>query len=136
MPFYIKIIKNNRSFYVNVFTCGLIIFVSFYSIIQINLLLKKIVLFSTLILLLPFIFLFQKQNKFDSWIGELSYPIYINHFLVMFWVESAAAQLKLPVHNAVSTAIILCSSIVFAIVINATLQPIINRLRAKIRDQT
>ena len=136
MPFYIKIIKNNRSFYVNVFTCGLIIFVSFYSVIQIDLLLKKIVLFSMFILLLPFIFLFQKQNKFDSWIGELSYPIYINHFLVMFWVESAAAQLKLPVHNALSTAVILCSSIVFAIVINATLHPMIDRLRAKIRDHT
>ena len=36
----------------------------------------------TIIVTLPFVFLYTKQNRLDAAIGELSYPLYILHFLV------------------------------------------------------
>lgn len=31
----------------------------------------------------PFIFIFTRSNRIDKWIGDLSYPVYIIHFLVI-----------------------------------------------------
>ncbi|XWW44324.1 acyltransferase [Fibrella sp. USSR17] len=36
----------------------------------------------TIIATLPFVFLYTKQNRLDAKIGELSYPLYILHFLI------------------------------------------------------
>ena len=46
--------------------------------------LLMIVLFT---LALPFMFHFQKHNRWDRWIGELSYPIYIVHWPIMVMVN-------------------------------------------------
>ncbi len=43
---------------------------------------KTISYFLALSLGLPFIFYLTKNNKFDRWIGDFSYPIYISHLLV------------------------------------------------------
>lgn len=40
--------------------------------------------YSLFVLLLPFIFLFSKNNKYDRIAGELSFPIYIGHHFIMF----------------------------------------------------
>ena len=36
---------------------------------------------------LPVIFIFTRNNPFDRWIGEFSYPIYILHFAVLYFVN-------------------------------------------------
>ncbi len=41
------------------------------------------ILFGLSILLLPFLFRLSKDNKLDRYLGELSYPIYVCHFLVI-----------------------------------------------------
>ena len=35
-------------------------------------------------LLTPFVFCYSKSNRFDRWIGELSFPVYLIHHLIMF----------------------------------------------------
>lgn len=44
---------------------------------------KMLALFFLTIILLPFIFKLTKNNKKDKFIGELSYPVYISHFLII-----------------------------------------------------
>lgn len=43
--------------------------------------------FMLLLIGLPVIFLFTKNNTFDRWIGEFSYPIYISHIAVLYFVN-------------------------------------------------
>lgn len=47
--------------------------------------LRPVYLFSAVLLIL-LTFFFQNKMEFDRWIGELSYPIYLGHILV---IESA-----------------------------------------------
>lgn len=44
--------------------------------------------YTSILLAIPFLFLFFKSNKFDNKIGELSYPIYICHKLVFYTLKS------------------------------------------------
>jgi peptidoglycan/LPS O-acetylase OafA/YrhL len=37
---------------------------------------------------LPFLFIFFKTNKLDRYIGELSYPIYVSHLLVISFLQN------------------------------------------------
>jgi peptidoglycan/LPS O-acetylase OafA/YrhL len=44
---------------------------------------KEILYFSSIVLLIPVLFNCLKRNRFDTQIGELSYPVYISHFLII-----------------------------------------------------
>jgi peptidoglycan/LPS O-acetylase OafA/YrhL len=59
-----------------------IIYLSTYQFIP-NENLKEFFLFFATILSLPFIFHKTKNQKYDRFIGELSYPVYISHFLII-----------------------------------------------------
>jgi peptidoglycan/LPS O-acetylase OafA/YrhL len=45
--------------------------------------LKELIYFSAIITFIPFLFNFLKNIKWDNRIGELSYPVYISHMLVI-----------------------------------------------------
>jgi peptidoglycan/LPS O-acetylase OafA/YrhL len=45
--------------------------------------LKELIYFSAIITFIPFLFNFLKKIKWDNRIGELSYPVYISHMLVI-----------------------------------------------------
>jgi peptidoglycan/LPS O-acetylase OafA/YrhL len=36
---------------------------------------------------LPILFDYSRRSKVDTWIGELSYPVYLNHFVVMVMLQ-------------------------------------------------
>ncbi len=44
---------------------------------------KKIIYMSVLVISIPFVFEYTKKNKIDRFLGELSFPIYISHWLVI-----------------------------------------------------
>lgn len=46
--------------------------------------------------LLPFIFLFSQKNKFDRWLGELSFPMYIIHSFIIKVLQSNQYLLDNP----------------------------------------
>lgn len=45
--------------------------------------LRQIAYFGLILMCMPFLFRFTNRWKFDRWLGELSYPIYIGHFLIL-----------------------------------------------------
>lgn len=133
LPYYRKVLKEKLQQYSKIITYTLIVFTLIYAQISLDTTFKKILLYSGFIFLLPFIFLFQDQNKVDKWIGELSYPIYINHMLVMFWVAYAAEQLALPVNNIYYPIVVIVFSVLFAIILNMIVQSWVEKIRTTIK---
>lgn len=67
---------------------------------------KSPLLYGVLFFSLPVIFLGSKDNRLDRSLGNLSYPVYISHFLLML----VASYFKLPVTGfSISVSAILCS---------------------------
>ena len=132
-PLYSKLFKNNLQLYSRIFTLFLIVFTLSCALIPIENDLKKLILITTFVILLPFCFFFQDSNRFDQWIGDLSYPIYINHMLVMFWVAYAAENLKMPVNNIYYALAVILVSVVFGIVLNMSVGAYFESVRGRFR---
>jgi peptidoglycan/LPS O-acetylase OafA/YrhL len=95
---------------------------------------KEMILLVSFVALIPFVFIFQQRYRFDSWIGNLSYPIYICHMLVIECMRYAIIgkiQL-LDFHFAIS-AVSVFVSIVFAIALNVIVGERFEKLRDKFR---
>lgn len=65
-------------------------------------------------LAIPPIFLFTKRNKFDRYIGELSYPIYISHYLITYLLKPVVGNWGLERFGG---AIIAAVTIVFCMML-------------------
>ncbi len=82
--------------------------------------------------LLPLAFLFQSRHRLDKIIGELSYPIYICHALVILffgWLLDGT-QLRQP---AMFTALVVAGCIGFAALLNSLIAAPVERLRRRLR---
>ncbi len=70
--------------------------------------------YSIITLSLPILFIFSKRIKFDRMIGELSYPIYITHALILGTLGRFNFLINTNINKMVSIAII----VIVAILIN------------------
>jgi hypothetical protein len=70
-----------------------LVFILNYFLIPVRDAYKAAALFSTFALLLPLAFLYQNGSARDRKIGELSYPIYIGHMLVISTISVLARKL-------------------------------------------
>ncbi|MGZ5148490.1 MAG: acyltransferase family protein [Burkholderiales bacterium] len=75
---------------VSVGTGVLVAFSIVYALIPLSDGSKTLLLFAVFAIGLPLAFMFQNAHPLDSAIGELSYPIYICHVLVIWWVKRVA----------------------------------------------
>jgi peptidoglycan/LPS O-acetylase OafA/YrhL len=107
-------IKNIYLFIITTFT---ILFVCFFP--QYNLFfnesfsLKSLIYFIVFSISLPFIFKYTRDLKYDSIIGNLSYPIYLVHMLVLIFVT------KMPLHDPITNALLAIGfAIGFSILLN------------------
>ena len=64
----------------------------------------------------PYIFLFTKTSRFDRWIGELSYPIYIIHIAMLYvvgklyrmqWIDGSSGTLVGILLTVISSMILI-----------------------------
>jgi len=81
---------------------------------------------TTFFMSLPFVFILTKNWKIDSYIGELSYPIYISHFFVL----TVISVLKIPLIGGVGLILTL-STIVFSVILNEFVAKKIEKIRQK-----
>jgi peptidoglycan/LPS O-acetylase OafA/YrhL len=63
---------------------------------------------------LPFVFSYTKDNKIDQRIGDLSYPVYISHFLILYSTLPFLNRLKLAEYGGFVTSVV---TILFSIVL-------------------
>jgi len=82
--------------------------------------------------LLPLAFIFQCRHKWDRAIGELSYPLYISHMLVILLFEHLAAGFK-AAHPAAAVVAVVVASLAAAAALNLTVGTRVERWRRRIK---
>jgi peptidoglycan/LPS O-acetylase OafA/YrhL len=86
---------------------GILIFILLYDSLTFNF--KNHLFFIVFALSIPFIFYRSKHNKIDRYIGELSYPIYLIHILIISIVNRIGFQIPLSLNISVMLLSILSS---------------------------
>lgn len=86
---------------------------------------KKFACFALLFSVIPFLFKATKNNKFDRYIGELSYPVYICHILVIHITSLFFAEHK-PAYYCLITIVI---SIGLSVLLNEIIAKPIEQFR-------
>jgi peptidoglycan/LPS O-acetylase OafA/YrhL len=90
-------------------------------------------LLSMFICLVPLTFLFQQRHVLDSRIGDLSYPIYINHVLAFHLWGYSIKKLGFQSEPLIAAGGVLVS-ISFAILLNAAVAEPIEKLRRRVKQ--
>ncbi len=134
LPLYRRLMTvrmiNNLSVYASIFL--LVVFAGFPLILPLRELYQSLILFPLFLLLLPLAFIFQNRFDFDNRIGELSYPIYIVHYVVI-WAARLLFQ-KLHINDTdlfVFASIML--SILFAYLLNICIGRKVEEFRLRIK---
>jgi peptidoglycan/LPS O-acetylase OafA/YrhL len=117
MPFYKKLMREKVIPFAAVATACMVACIVLYSLVPLKEFVREPLLFALFVAVLPFAFIFQNQSVLDKKIGELSYPIYIGHILVIWAVASAAGKVGIS-DVYVTTAFSVVISILFAVVLN------------------
>lgn len=133
LPRYRKLFVGKLAICSSAATYLLIVLTVVYFLIPVRELYKTICLFAIFLVLVPLTFQFQNRNKFDSWIGSLSYPIYINHMLVILVVGFFFSRAGIK-SAFLSTTTIVVGSIVFAIVLEKWIAQPFETIRARIKS--
>lgn len=137
LPFYIKhISKEKVGKYAKLSTLAIIFIAFIFWPLPIPPHIKILFLFVLFIILLPLIFLFELKGGWDKKIGELSYPIYICHILVIYFVVAMLDKFYIK-----NTLLVTIFSIVFTILFSILLNRVIgipvesfrNRYRVKLK---
>ena len=81
--------------------------------------------FLAFFLSLPFVFILSKKWTKDRYIGELSYPIYISHILVLMLVN----YLKIPIIGSIGLV-----TIIFTVLLSVLLNEVIAKKVERIRQ--
>lgn len=107
---------------------AIIIFTFVYTLVDFR---GKYISFQVLLFIaLPHIFLLTKRVKYDRWIGELSYPIYISHLLVKAIVITIG--IKFNIEFGGSVGLIVCVvSILFSIFLNQVIEIPLDKYRQR-----
>lgn len=92
-----------------------------------------IFLIALFILSLPFLFHFQSIYKWDRRIGDLSYPIYISHMLVVVNSEMLLGIFDIKYTSILGSSIIVIATIVISFLLNLTVGKYIESKRDKVK---
>lgn len=76
---------------------------------------KELIFYTIFILLLPYFFHVTKSNKFDRSIGELSYPIYISHILIIQIINFSSIHF---LSNNIKSLVIISTTIAISFLLN------------------
>lgn len=105
-----------------------------YWLIPLNEILKSAILFTSFLGLIPFTFLFQERHRLDNWIGNLSYPIYIGHMLVIRAVLYGSSGLGFLRNSYVYAFVSVVGSIILAIALNAWIGEPFEKIRRRFKS--
>lgn len=137
LPFYIKQISIEKvGKYAKLSTIAIIFLALIFWPLPISPNIKILFLFASFTILLPLIFLFKLKGGWDKKIGELSYPIYICHILVIYFVVAVLDEFYIK-NTLLITIFSVVLSILFSILLNKVIgipvESLRNRYRAKFR---
>lgn len=114
-------------------TLAMVIIVVIYPLIPLGEVVRSPMLMMLFIFAIPLTFIYQNGSEIDRLIGELSYPIYIGHLLVVRIVKEVAAA----VGNAdpyVICASAISFSILFAMILNKLIGQPMEKVRWRLKE--
>lgn len=95
----------------------------------------SIALFALFTLLLPFLFHFQSQKRWDRKIGELSYPIYVSHTLMINVIDAFLNKFNIEFKPLSSTIIVVITTIFVSFIINQAAEKFLEPIRSKVKEK-
>tara|TARA_R100000935_G_C2840897_1_gene170916 strand:+ start:3084 stop:4160 length:1077 start_codon:yes stop_codon:yes gene_type:complete len=104
--------------------CSIIIFILFYNFLPLPY--KDIIYIITFFISLPYIFILSKNWKWDRYIGELSYPIYISHLFVLKFIIA----FKILMLGGLGLALTVCT-IIFSVLLIELVSKRIEDIRSR-----
>lgn len=84
---------------------------------------KDIIYFTTVVLSIPLLFNFLKKSKLDNKIGELSYPVYISHMLVVMVCGGFSSAI---INSSYTIAVL---TIIFSLMLNRFISTPVDNFR-------
>jgi len=132
LPLYKKMLGARIESLSCVATCILILCSVFYFVVPVSSVYKTSVLFLFFILFLPLTFIFQNKNGLDRKIGDLSYPIYIGHFLVIYLTDIYFKRLGISDELVITIASVVLS-VVLAVGLNRIIGDRVESMRGKLK---
>lgn len=132
LPFY-KQFKPEKLKIISTFATYFLIFLSLtYFLIPLKEIYKTALLFVFFLTLLPFTFIFQNNSSLDRHIGNLSYPIYINHMLIIWLITFFTEIIGVDNRYILSISSVFIT-IIFAIILNKFLGVPLEKIRNAIK---
>ena len=116
-------------------TLFFIVIILVFYLVDINSLLKPLVLIGSFILALPMLAKFQQGSDLDDWIGSFSYPIYICHWVVIDVTKFLVEQGFLAYGGAAFYLTILVATLFFAYLLDSLISKRVESLRVLYRRQ-
>lgn len=95
---------------------------------------KSIIMVSIFVISLPMLAKFQRENSLDSWIGNLSYPIYICHWLVIDIMKLFFDRKDYIQKNLYFLSVVVFT-IIFAIFIEKFINTKVDEVRERVRNR-
>lgn len=111
----------------------LAILICVYSILPLPDSIKTVALMALFVALVPLAFLYQSRSGFDKRLGDLSYPIYIGHILMIVLVGVVLRMLHWATGALIQTILNILLSTGFAMLLNKLLEQRVERIRDKMR---
>lgn len=91
-------------------------------------------LFGIMFFALPFLFQYQARARYDKWIGDLSYPLYIGHLLVLLIIAYLVKKYQfIEPLSWTRTAISVVAALAFAAVLKELVADRVEKLRRTIK---
>jgi peptidoglycan/LPS O-acetylase OafA/YrhL len=132
LPLYRSMPEIRRNRLARWATFGFAVFCLIYSFLTV----PKAVLIPVLLLLflpvLPLTFIFQNNTKWDRWLGNLSYPLYICHVLVIGMVEYFAPKASDPY---LMFLIVIMASLAFSYALDQLIVEPFEKVRTFVRQR-
>lgn len=133
LPWYKKLFSKHLLFLSRAATFFLIALTLVYGLVPVTEWLKSAFLFTAFLLLIPFTFIFQNTYKLDKGIGDLSYPIYIGHMMVIPTTTYFMATIGYPANDFLPLSCAI-TAVMFAFLLNRYVGTPLEKIRGRFRS--
>lgn len=116
-------------------TCFLILVTLTYWLVPMSNIIKTVFFFSLFFLFMPLAFQFQSEHNWDKWVGDLSYPIYICHILVIEVLKLVSEKIGITDNTIVAISAVI-ASVAVAIVLNYVIGKPVELFRNQFRKDS
>jgi len=96
---------------------------------------SELLLIALFLVALPFLFEFQRHTHWDQAIGDLSYPIYISHILVIRVVDLVMTPALGAEKSVSKTGMVVMITVLVSFLLNKFVGEYVNRLRLSVKKR-